>query len=1020
MSEELDPKKIEEINARKAEGVGIDKSENDEFEKKLDFVKQLTEKYSGHNQLLQKNAASQRDITQQLILQLKNAGENKEEVRKTLNISREVATAIQSSIGPYSSINQIQKQISKNDTLGLKIKQQLLSLGNGTVKGEKELAEEVEKRIKYQQKGNDIAQEAIKNREEITQAQLDFNLAEQAGNTEGMAVASAKIDHHKALQTHLQNELKYHDMGAEAASKIATSELNQASALVLTNQNLEEANEKLAEQLEIQENIVYAMGLTGQVLKTVNKALGGALGNTDKILKNSEERIKLLIEERSYYDENGKLIVGNVGKLRGFGIQLHEIGKSIVSNMLDPLVLLKGVLDFSEQMTALNNELGLTEERSAQVKENFEDISSSLADGMTNAMDVQKAALGINDALGDFAFTFEAPDMQQMVGEAAKFQNLMGASNEEMTGLMQSSIHTGKGFRDTQLAIIGATKEIESQTGIQLNQGKIMKQAATVTGEIRSQLGGSVVEITKAIATAKSFGMELKDISATANSLLDFESSINAELSAELLTGKQLNLEKARLAALTGDYQTLTKEINKNVGDFNDFSNMNVLQQREMAKAFGMTSDQMSDMLFKEGNLEEMKAKARAENDTETLAMLEKQSLQDKFNKAMEQLKQVMVDIVGGPGGKLLKQVADLALGIAKIANTSVGKFAIGFAIVAGISFKILKTFRQFKDLLQAVGLMKKAELVTDNASLATQNAKNMAKMKEDLQAKGILATEQTKGGLEKTSLLTQQSKNLQKDLEIGKQGTSNVLEAEGNTLKNTGLLTKIREGVVKAATYLKDKISYGLDLAKLGIQNLLNSRLVVQGVLTMKNIAKKGIELAITAATAVASSAVAAFKSFSPIPVVGWALAAAAAAAGAILIYKMSKPKKTGDLMSKGQNVSESINPGSLDKNEGMISVGGKTRTFDTNVDEVNISPTAVSGKAPIINSLKTPTSVNTVTKQDNSDVIAAIKALGEKPGMKQQSTDTLPSPTDLFLSNTKIGKGDYQQQNEGQLFFT
>ena len=46
MSEELDPKKIEEINARKAEGVGIDKSENDEFEKKLDFVKQLTEKQS--------------------------------------------------------------------------------------------------------------------------------------------------------------------------------------------------------------------------------------------------------------------------------------------------------------------------------------------------------------------------------------------------------------------------------------------------------------------------------------------------------------------------------------------------------------------------------------------------------------------------------------------------------------------------------------------------------------------------------------------------------------------------------------------------------------------------------------------------------------------------------------------------------------------------------------------------------------------------------------------------------------
>ena len=35
----------------------------------------------------------------------------------------------------------------------------------------------------------------------------------------------------------------------------------------------------------------------------------------------------------------------------------------------------------------------------------------------------------------------------------------------------------------------------------------------------------------------------MDDINATANSLLDFESSIEAELRAELITGKQLNLE---------------------------------------------------------------------------------------------------------------------------------------------------------------------------------------------------------------------------------------------------------------------------------------------------------------------------------------------------------------------------------------------------------------------------------------------------------------------------------------------
>ncbi len=41
----------------------------------------------------------------------------------------------------------------------------------------------------------------------------------------------------------------------------------------------------------------------------------------------------------------------------------------------------------------------------------------------------------------------------------------------------------------------------------------------------------------------------------TGESLLNFETSIENELKAELITGKQLNLERARAAALTGDFQ---------------------------------------------------------------------------------------------------------------------------------------------------------------------------------------------------------------------------------------------------------------------------------------------------------------------------------------------------------------------------------------------------------------------------------------------------------------------------------
>ena len=97
--------------------------------------------------------------------------------------------------------------------------------------------------------------------------------------------------------------------------------------------------------------------------------------------------------------------------------------------------------------------------------------------------------------------------------------------------------------------------------------------------------------------------MELEQVAKAGESLLNFEQSIEKELEAELLLGKQLNLERARLAALTGDYETLTREINKNVGDFSDFTKLNVLQQKALASAVGLTVDELSDQLLQKENL---------------------------------------------------------------------------------------------------------------------------------------------------------------------------------------------------------------------------------------------------------------------------------------------------------------------------------------------------------------------------------------------------------------------------------
>ena len=79
--------------------------------------------------------------------------------------------------------------------------------------------------------------------------------------------------------------------------------------------------------------------------------------------------------------------------------------------------------------------------------------------------------------------------------------------------------------------------------------------------------------------------------------LLNFEESINAEMEAELLTGKQLNLEKARQAAIDGNLGVLAEEISKNIGDSADFAALNVIQQEAIARAVGMTREELASSL---------------------------------------------------------------------------------------------------------------------------------------------------------------------------------------------------------------------------------------------------------------------------------------------------------------------------------------------------------------------------------------------------------------------------------------
>ena len=117
---------------------------------------------------------------------------------------------------------------------------------------------------------------------------------------------------------------------------------------------------------------------------------------------------------------------------------------------------------------------------------------------------------------------------------------------------------------------------------------------------------------------------KLEQARTISSSLLNFQSSIESELEAELLTGKELNLERARALALQGDFAGAAAETAKQVGTLSEFSSMNVLAQQAIAEASGMTVDELADSLAYTENLNK-------------IGQQEKQNILDKINFLKEQ-----------------------------------------------------------------------------------------------------------------------------------------------------------------------------------------------------------------------------------------------------------------------------------------------------------------------------------------------------------------------------------------------
>ncbi len=453
----------------------------------------------------------------------------------------------------------------------------------------------------------------------------------------------ARIDEEAAIKRSFDIQKAYNDLLFDELTAIEQIKQEKASIIDLTK--IQEKKETLLIKAGISQNQLKASSST--LADVASKRMDSILTKGASISKSASLDLDFVKQKNSIMGKvegNMKALSGLTGGLAPKALNFVKALKANPMLMIASAVigLVKMLLSVNNEIAEIGRGLGVSADEARDVRANFAAIQGASSNVLNTTAEIAKAQGTLNAALGTSATMISGKILDGM----ATLQNRMGLSAEAATSFAQSAMLSGKSVKELTVNAVGSALAVEKERGTRLDIKGILKETGTITGQIRAQLGGSVEAIASAVAKAKSLGMELKGVAAAGKQLLNFEQSISAELEAELLTGKQLNLEKARLAALTGDQNTLAEELSKNAGNFYEFSQLNTLQQDALAKAVGMEADQLSDILMKKENIADLTERARREGKEELLDNLQKLSVQEQFNAAIEKLKTAVINFV--------------------------------------------------------------------------------------------------------------------------------------------------------------------------------------------------------------------------------------------------------------------------------------------------------------------------------------------------------------------------------------
>lgn len=326
-------------------------------------------------------------------------------------------------------------------------------------------------------------------------------------------------------------------------------------------------------------------------------------------------------------------------------------------------------------------------------------------------------------------------ETKNSIVEANKLQRLYGVSTTAAAQIAAMMEATSTSTKDILLQDMqGQMAELQKE-GIPV--GKIMEEVASDTNFFAKHMKNGGKNVIKAAAFAKKLGMSMSTVSGAAEKLLDWETSINAEMEASVLLGREVNMEEARRLMFEGKHEEAMKAIIRQVGSEAEFNRMNVVQREALAEAAGVSVTDLTKMVAAEAKLGKLTSKERREQIKNAKVTKNIQAIWSKVVEIFQRLykqfitpiAEYLMKILGFTGKigddlskqkgvwkgiekqveKVFKWVSDIAYKFIdwfKKLGSVDGKFVSIELLLQNLWKKVVKVWDKFKGWLVTIGLI--------------------------------------------------------------------------------------------------------------------------------------------------------------------------------------------------------------------------------------------------------------------------------------------------------------------------